>query len=111
MQHATFETQDFGYTIAQGDSYWKTGPTTFPAFAEYSMDTGTTIRAFIPFTGADDRSRLRKYKGKMVVWDARVVCQKPGISESEVHRMVIRIWPSAATFEPQSRLIQSKAHS
>ncbi|KAF3315284.1 Mitochondrial outer membrane protein iml2 [Orbilia oligospora] len=89
-----YEARDFRYTPAQANSYWKTGPANFPAFAEYSVeapavpgivDTGTTLRSFIPFSNADDRSRLRHYKGKAVVWDARVVCQKPQISGFRVY--------------------------
>ncbi|KAK6510833.1 Mitochondrial outer membrane protein iml2 [Arthrobotrys conoides] len=89
-----YETQDFRYIPTQANTYWKAEPVTFPAFAEYFVeapvvpgivDTGTTIRAFIPFANADDRSRLSHYKGKAVVWDARVVCQKPQISNFRVH--------------------------
>ncbi|KAF3158973.1 Mitochondrial outer membrane protein iml2 [Orbilia oligospora] len=89
-----YEARDFRYTPAQANSYWKTGPANFPAFAEYFVeapvvpgivDTGTTLRSFIPFSNADDRSRLRYYKGKAVVWDARVVCQKPQISGFRVY--------------------------
>ncbi|KAF3149201.1 hypothetical protein TWF594_011252 [Orbilia oligospora] len=89
-----YEARDFRYTPAQANSYWKTGPVNFPAFAEYFVeapvvpgivDTGTTLRSFIPFSNSDDRSRLRYYKGKAVVWDARVVCQKPQISGFRVY--------------------------
>ncbi|KAF3925980.1 hypothetical protein ABW20_dc0107117 [Dactylellina cionopaga] len=65
------------------------GPSVLPAFAEYSteavqipglVDTGPTIRAFLPFDSPEERSRVRRYNGKAVVWDARVACQKPRIS-------------------------------
>ncbi|KAK6356134.1 Mitochondrial outer membrane protein iml2 [Orbilia javanica] len=88
------EVQDFRYNPPIGNVYWKTAPVSFPAFAEYSekapvvpgiVDTGTTIRSFVPFANADDRSRLRKYKGKAVVWDARVICQKPVVSNFRRH--------------------------
>ncbi|KAF3935461.1 hypothetical protein ABW20_dc0108432 [Dactylellina cionopaga] len=82
--------QNFGYSPVQNNAYWRSdAPFTFAAFADSSsdapvvsglIDTGPTIRAFLPFFKSDDRSRLRFYKGKVAVWDARVVCQKPKIA-------------------------------
>ncbi|KAK6537317.1 Mitochondrial outer membrane protein iml2 [Orbilia ellipsospora] len=80
----------FSYSPIQDNFYWQTDPPlTFPTIAEYSasspsvpglVDTGPTVRAFLPFLRSDDRSRIRSYKGKVPVWDSRVVCQKPKIS-------------------------------
>ncbi|KAK6544688.1 Mitochondrial outer membrane protein iml2 [Orbilia ellipsospora] len=82
----------FEYPIARGNIYWKsTGPIILPAFAEYfvateakpapgAVDTGVTLRAFLPFSSSDERSRVQQYKGKAVVFDARVICQKPKIT-------------------------------
>ncbi|KAF3914950.1 hypothetical protein ABW20_dc0109741 [Dactylellina cionopaga] len=88
------QAKDFGYIPTKGNSYWKSGsPLIFPSFAEYSEaspaipgvdDTGVTIRAFIPLSGSEERSRLWTYKGKAVVWDARVVCQKPKVSNFKI---------------------------
>ncbi|EPS44768.1 hypothetical protein H072_1242 [Dactylellina haptotyla CBS 200.50] len=83
------QTQGFDYPLTRSNSYWKsTGPIILPAFAEYfvktearpapdSVDTGVTLRAFLPFSSSDERSRIQQYKGKAAVLDARVVCQKP----------------------------------
>ncbi|KAK6511428.1 Mitochondrial outer membrane protein iml2 [Arthrobotrys musiformis] len=90
-----YENRDFRYSPVQGNLYWRTGTTNFPAFAEYSLDppvveglvdTGTTIRAFLPFLKAEDRSKVREYIGKAVLFDARVVCQKPEVSNFQVYK-------------------------
>ncbi|KAF3916778.1 hypothetical protein ABW20_dc0108107 [Dactylellina cionopaga] len=87
--------QKFDYNLTASNSYWRSGkPLVLPAFAEYSMDapkvqgvadTGRTIRAFLPFIDSNDRTRLKDYTGRAVVWDARVVCQKPIISNNKTH--------------------------
>ncbi|KAK6537212.1 Mitochondrial outer membrane protein iml2 [Orbilia ellipsospora] len=85
----------FGQLITpSGVNYWKSSPPAiFPTFGEYSteplvapgiVDTGSTIRALLPFTDSKDRSSLRSYKGKALVWDGRVICQKPQVSSYEV---------------------------
>ncbi|KAK6540878.1 Mitochondrial outer membrane protein iml2 [Orbilia ellipsospora] len=65
-------------------------PVTLPPFAEYASeplaiaglsDTGSSIRAFLPFTNPDYRSGLKSYTGKSLVWDARVICQKPRVTD------------------------------
>ncbi|KAK6360164.1 Mitochondrial outer membrane protein iml2 [Orbilia blumenaviensis] len=79
----------------QNTHWWSNSPVTLPSFAEYSeeapvvpglLDTGTTIRSFLPFKTPEERSSVRRYKGKSVVWDARVICQSPDISNFEVLR-------------------------
>ncbi|KAK6527647.1 Mitochondrial outer membrane protein iml2 [Orbilia ellipsospora] len=82
----------FSYTPIIGNTYWRSNyPIVFPTFAEYSpgtsvaqtpnvSDTGPTVRGFLPFFSSEDRSRLQSYKGKAIVWDSRVVCQQPVIT-------------------------------
>ncbi|KAF3917528.1 hypothetical protein AA313_de0200414 [Arthrobotrys entomopaga] len=75
--------------------YWQSfPPSTFANFAEASedpesipglIDTGPTIRAFLPFASSEDRSRISSYEGRAVVWDARVVCQAPRVSNLRLH--------------------------
>ncbi|KAJ9606152.1 hypothetical protein H2200_009113 [Cladophialophora chaetospira] len=67
-------------------NYWTTDPTVFPAFAEYSeagyssdktVDTGLTLRAFLPFGDASARQQVRDFQGMAPVFDTRVVCTRP----------------------------------
>jgi hypothetical protein len=80
----------------QGTDYWKTGPTLYPRFAEYSetpsqqaeyTDTGKSYRGFIPFRDTADRRSLQNYSGPMTIMDSRVICVSPTISDL---RMMIR---------------------
>ncbi|KAF3933501.1 hypothetical protein ABW20_dc0104812 [Dactylellina cionopaga] len=85
----------FDYIPVDDNLSWKFGiPYGFPTFAEYSLnvpaapgllDTGPTVRAFLPFISSDERSKLHRYEGKAAVWDARVICQKPHISNFKFH--------------------------
>lgn len=73
------------------DSAWTTSPPVFPIFGEYSenyseavdsvTDTGVLLRAFLPFSTAEDRQRLASYEGNALVLDARVSCQAPVLTE------------------------------
>ncbi|KAK5659442.1 hypothetical protein OQA88_643 [Cercophora sp. LCS_1] len=65
---------------------WSRGPAFYPTFAEYSeppfeaegvVDTGLTLRAFIPFRATQDRETLRSYSSYTTIMDARVTCQVP----------------------------------
>jgi fluoride ion exporter CrcB/FEX len=67
-------------------STWLQNPPAFPTFAEFSEninipehvdDTGTLLRAFLPFQDAESRETISEYSGKAVVLDARVSCQRP----------------------------------
>jgi hypothetical protein len=73
------------------DSSWTTNPPLFPTFGEYSeapsgvedgiADTGVLLRAFPPFSTAEDRQRLASYEGNALVLDARVSCQAPVLTQ------------------------------
>ncbi|KAK6527465.1 hypothetical protein TWF694_004454 [Orbilia ellipsospora] len=88
----------FDYSPSSDNSRWKTTiPVTLPSFAEYAInesaiqredivDTGTSLRAFLPFDDSRFRTTLQSYTGKAVVWDSRVICQKPEISDVELIR-------------------------
>ncbi|KAK6542324.1 Mitochondrial outer membrane protein iml2 [Orbilia ellipsospora] len=81
--------EGFIYILTEKYYFWKNSPpTTFPAFAEYSTDplkisglsdTGPSIRAFLPFPDSENRGSISSYKAKTLVWDARVICQKPKV--------------------------------
>jgi hypothetical protein len=65
----------------------------YPTFAEYSeppfvqdgvSDTGTTLRAFLPFQIAQDRQSVHEYTGRTTVLDSRVTCQVPFLQNETV---------------------------
>lgn len=67
-------------------SPWTKGAAFYPTFAEYSeppvvqdgtVDTGVTLRAFLPYAAAEDRQNTHTFKGNTTVLDARVTCQRP----------------------------------
>ncbi|KAK0706111.1 hypothetical protein B0T26DRAFT_679836 [Lasiosphaeria miniovina] len=75
------------------DNTWLRSPARYPTFAEYSeppyaadgvLDTGVTLRAFLPFSGAGNRQLLQSYTGTATVLDARVTCQRPRFSNLTV---------------------------
>jgi hypothetical protein len=43
-------------------------------------DTGTVMRAFLPFSDVDTRNRLTEYTGFGTVVDMRVVCMRPNLT-------------------------------
>jgi hypothetical protein len=68
------------------ENNWLKRPPFYPAFAEYSepplnaediSDTGRTLRAFLPFSLAQQREGILQYAGQTTVLDARVVCLAP----------------------------------
>lgn len=72
---------------------WNRKVSEYASFAEYSeppyeadgvIDTGLTMRAFLPFSTAQNRESLESYKGKATVLDARVTCQVPQIQNATV---------------------------
>lgn len=71
------------------ENYWSQVPNSYAAFAEYSVppkdvgtidDTGTKLRAVLPFPEQLTRSSIRNYTGPAFVYDARVVCSAPTFS-------------------------------
>lgn len=74
---------------------WTKKPPVFPAFAEYhqgaadvpadAVDTGPTLRAFLPIQVQEDRSMLRNFSGKATVLDSRVRCVQPQLTLEKGH--------------------------
>ncbi|KAI0192989.1 hypothetical protein EV127DRAFT_490204 [Xylaria flabelliformis] len=71
-----------------GNPFWNTNPTSTAPFIEYSepatshdniVDTGVSIRGFLPIRNVTLRSRLRSYAGMASLFDTRVVCVRPRI--------------------------------
>ena len=76
---------------------WSRKAPFYPAFAEYSespyvhegvSDTGVTLRAFLPFSAAQDREGVQEYMGRTTVLDARVTCQVPALEDETVQMTV-----------------------
>jgi len=70
----------------------------FPAFAELSekavkeswtdrvVDTGTTLRAFLPINDSRTRQDIREYSGPGTVIDNRVMCTRPNIQNPSFYK-------------------------
>lgn len=81
-----------GYTInnlIRSTSVWVRSPYSFPAFAEYLEpvdvpetvdETGIVFRTLLPFRDPQSREKLDSYAGKAFVFDARVSCQRPTLT-------------------------------
>jgi hypothetical protein len=90
-------------------SMWLQNPPAFPTFAEFSEnidvsehvdDTGTLLRAFLPFQDAQSRGTISEYSGKAVVLDARVSCQCPLLQRLhfEVDSSSFETWRMVGSF-------------
>jgi len=102
----------FGYDLISTTLAWGSiKPILHPTFAEYTnsssiivedgvSDTGTTIRAFLPFSSSEERNRIRNYTGSAVVLDSRVTCIRPNITgarygnTSDTYYVYGRVQPS-----------------
>lgn len=71
------------------DNPWGFKPPSWPAFAEYSeppvqadvmIDTGFVVRAFLPYTLAQDRQSVGNFSGRATIIAARVACSQPTFS-------------------------------
>ena len=80
-------------------------PSGYPAFAEYTepltdanqsgiVDTGVSMRAFLPLATEPSRDRLMKYKGLAQVVDTRVVCMRPILSDLSLTALDGVMFPS-----------------
>ncbi len=74
--------------LYEGNNFWKSSSTSFPAFAEYTeaglhgssfVDTGMTYRAFIPLNSTTLLS-TQNYSGPATVLDMRVICTAPKVT-------------------------------
>ncbi|KAJ1323944.1 hypothetical protein MN608_11201 [Microdochium nivale] len=94
----------------QGRNYWTGQVASIPAFAEWSkppevqsehiVDTGPSLRAFLPIGSPDLRSRMLSYSGPGAVFDTRVVCSRPRLKFNKLTRDKYAVLMSAAgTFE------------
>jgi hypothetical protein len=103
-------------------STWLQNPPAFPTFAEYSEiidvpghvdDTGTLLRAFLPFQDAPSRETISVYSGKAVVLDARVSCQRPLLQQLHIEldepssSQMMKITGSFGTTEAVAQLIET----
>jgi hypothetical protein len=81
----------FSRLMLLNPSYFESSQPDFSMFAEWSedpksqsqhiLDTGRTIRALLPVTDKEQRTSLLKYDGPASLFDARVVCMRPNLTE------------------------------
>ncbi|KAK4445591.1 hypothetical protein QBC34DRAFT_441613 [Podospora aff. communis PSN243] len=86
-----------GNQPGEGSEPWLSRMESFPAFGEYSepptlgddyIDTGLTMRAFLPFASAQQRESLLEYHGPARVMEAQVVCVQPVVDANITLRYV-----------------------
>jgi hypothetical protein len=80
---------DWGTNSIARVTTWIRNPAAYPTFAEFSDplefptdvdDTGTLLRAFLPFADARSRETLANYSGDALILDSRVSCQRPRLT-------------------------------
>ncbi|KAL8787041.1 MAG: hypothetical protein Q9195_007946 [Heterodermia aff. obscurata] len=74
---------------------WTKKPPFYPAFAEYrqalvdvpadTIDTGLSLRAFLPIQTQEQRLMLRNFSGRATVVDSRVRCVRPQLTMEKGH--------------------------
>lgn len=79
-------------------NYWASAAADYPIFAEWSSnpnllpdyirDTGPTIRAFLPIRSNEERSAITKYVGPASLFDARVLCIRPNITNFNIREVI-----------------------
>ncbi|KAF2140814.1 uncharacterized protein K452DRAFT_359269 [Aplosporella prunicola CBS 121167] len=78
--------------LQQSPNYFTSSPTGYPTFAEWTQspepnlpdhisDTGPAIRALLPIASEDARSKILEFNGVASLFDARVVCVRPNITD------------------------------
>jgi hypothetical protein len=74
-------------------AYWTHAPITYETFAEFSQpnspsdtmeDTGISLRSFLPIGDQRFREALRGFHGSAPVFDSRVVCVRPNITDLRI---------------------------
>ncbi|KAJ8130454.1 hypothetical protein O1611_g3175 [Lasiodiplodia mahajangana] len=85
----TWINNNMSVLVNQGRNYWTSPPVSFPSFAQWSedptiemdsvMDTGPSLRAFLPIASPDTRASLIDYEGIADVFDTRVFCSRPTV--------------------------------
>ncbi|KAF6815886.1 hypothetical protein CMUS01_12364 [Colletotrichum musicola] len=74
------------------DRFWERRPRLAETFAEYAEpyrrleadgldDTGPVVRAFLPLALQEDRESVSRFQGMARVYESRVVCVRPFVSE------------------------------
>lgn len=81
-----------GIGTLRGSKIWNSQPNNYFRFAELRNntvpdvdidkveDSGTGLRAILPFVNVANRTSLREYEGPSVVFDSRVVCTRPNLT-------------------------------
>jgi len=83
-----------------GIDLWRSASADYPRFAEYTSDkgellagphiddTGTSLRAMLPFSTSAERSTLRNFTGVASVFDTRFTCFSPNLTLSSFNMTV-----------------------
>lgn len=81
----------FESTVSRGKNVWFSSPQSFQAFAEWNeapetqldavIDTGPIVRAFLPVGSELERSMINRFEGIASLFDARVACIRPIITD------------------------------
>lgn len=74
--------------------WWVGYPSQFPIFGEYHEeisslpadvdDTGYLLRAFLPFSTAEEREAISAFSGPTFFLDSRVSCQPPNVTDAKL---------------------------
>ena len=79
--------------ILSHSTSWSRKASIYPTFAEYSeppfiedgvSDTGLTLRAFLPYSSAQNREDTYTFDGRTTILDTRVTCQLPKLEGETV---------------------------
>ena len=102
--------------IILGSTSWTQRAPFYPAFAEYSeppvyggdgtVDTGMTLRAFMPFADEGGRSSRYNFTGKTTVLDTRVICTRPEFTDISLDLSVASYPALVGNVLPLSNLSQ-----
>ncbi|KAJ4286473.1 hypothetical protein N0V90_013173 [Kalmusia sp. IMI 367209] len=81
----------FSRLMLLSPNYFESSQPDFSTFAEWSedpksqseyiADTGRTVRALLPIADKEQRTSLLNYSGAASLFDARVVCMRPNLTE------------------------------
>jgi hypothetical protein len=102
--------------IILGTTSWTQRAPFYPTFAEYSeppvygedgiVDTGMTLRAFMPFADEESRSSIYNFTGKTTVLDTRVICMRPEFTDISLDLSVDSYPALVGNVLPSSNLSQ-----
>ena len=101
-----------GNQPGEGSEPWLSRMASYPTFGEYSeppsvgvdfVDTGLTMRAFLPFASTQQRESLLEFEGPTRILEAQVVCVRPVVDANITLRYVgMAVLPLRGSTKPES---------